>query len=114
MQIRNLSTLRIPKPLWRRLAASVGLAGVLPGAIKDRLGLYGSSRTLRVTVRPFSRVNEGEVTATGSYTFGHVTLYPCRRCNPASLTQVYLHELVHAWLHQYHEGLYEAWSSCEL
>jgi hypothetical protein len=50
---------------------------------------------------------------TGSYVFGRITLSPCRHCTPAFLTQVYLHELVHAWVDQFRPAL-AAWDSCPL
>jgi hypothetical protein len=89
----------------------MGLGGPLPGAIADDIGLY-SSKTLRLTVRPTRRALRGAVVTTGTYTPGKITLYPCTRCSVAFLTQVYLHELFHAWLHQFHPEVYHHHESC--
>jgi hypothetical protein len=50
----------------------------------------------------------------GRYSFGHIRLYPCPKCSGGFLTFIFLHELCHAWLDQYHEQLYEIYDSCGL
>ena len=113
MRIRNRSKIRIPVDLWKKIAATLGLAEALPQAINDELGMYGAVRSLRVSVnQPVPGRHENPKAVVGSYTFGHITLYPCPRCTPGFLTFVFLHELCHAWFHQYHERLYEAYDSC--
>jgi hypothetical protein len=101
MRFRNLSDMSLPTSLWKKLAAAFDLENVLPGAEPDDLGMYSCS-TLRMTVRPRRGVGS-EVVVTGTYTFGRINLRPCDHCTVGFLTQVYLHELVHAWLHQYRE-----------
>ena len=112
MQIRNLSTVRIPIALWHELAEPLKVAGKLPDAARDTVGMYGACTSLRVTVRPRRHVPAGEVTTTGFYTYGRISLFPCTHCTPGLMTQVFLHELVHAWCHQYHDQWYR--SSCDL
>lgn len=102
MRFRNLSDITLPKSIWTELAAAFDLDAVLPGTQADESEMYNCP-TLRVTVRPRRRVGSGDV-ITGTYTFGRINLRPCDHCTPAFLTQVYLHELVHAWLHQYREN----------
>jgi hypothetical protein len=89
------------------------VAGPLPGAVADSLGMY-PGKFLRITIHQERRVPSGRVVTTGSYTYGHIVLSPCTRCTPAFLTQVYLHELVHAWLHQYRPTLDIRIDSCAL
>jgi hypothetical protein len=112
MKIRNLSTVKIPTALWRAIAAEFQLDGKLPQAIADELGIYDKTKSLIVTVRPRRHVASGEVVTSGSYTYGRIALFPCTICTANFLTQVFVHELVHAWLDQYHPKLY--WSSCDL
>ena len=112
MQIRNLSTVRIPIALWHELAEPLKVAGKLPDAVRDTVRMYGARTSLCVTVRPRRHVPAGEITTTGFYTYGRISLFPCTHCTPGLMTQVFLHELVHAWCHQYHEDSY--WSSCDL
>jgi len=94
LRFRNLSGLALPKGLWRELAIIVGVGSTLRRAREDDLGMY-AGYALRVTVNPARERKEGNSLA-GSYTYGHIALYPCSRCNVAFLTEVYLHELVHA------------------
>ena len=114
MRFRNASEVPIPKRLWGELAKPLGLAAALPGATDDDLGMYGRSKTLRVTVRPERQVRDGAIVTTGSYTYGHITLSPCFHCTPAFLTQVFLHELTHVWLHQYRPELYGRADWCDI
>jgi hypothetical protein len=109
----NRSSLVVPKALWRELADAMGLGGILPGVIAGAGGLYSSS-TLRVTIHRERHIEAGKVVMTGLYTYGHITLSPCLHCTPAFLTQVYLHELAHAWLHQYHPSSYGRVDTCPL
>jgi hypothetical protein len=113
MRIRNLSALTLPVNLWRELAHTLLLDGTLPGAVADDIGMYTASGSLELTVRPRGPVAASEVVTTGDYTSGRVRLFPCPDCTVGSLTHVLLHELVHAWLHQYHEDLYYH-LSCDL
>jgi hypothetical protein len=105
MRFRNLSDLAIPKDLWTELAARLKLDAALPDAASAPAGLY-QCRSLRVTVRPRKHTVDGLIVITGTYTYGHVGLRPCVHCTPAFLTQVFLHELVHAWMHQYRDRFY--------
>jgi hypothetical protein len=114
MRFMNSSTLVLPKLLWSQLAGAMKLDGILPGAKSDELGMYGTVKSLRVTVRRERQVRKGQVVTTGSYTYGHVTLYPCPNCSVAFVTQVFIHELMHAWIHQYHSPLYSKSDTCEV
>lgn len=114
MRFRNTSQLPIPKRLWRELARPLGLTAALPGAEEDQQGMYGVAKTLRVTVRSEREVREGVVVETGSYTYGHITLAPCTHCTPAFLTEVLLHELAHAWVHQHRPTEYDQSDWCDL
>ncbi len=111
MRFRNLSSIVIDKGLWHALAESMKVGGRLPLALSDDIGIY-LGNTLRVTIRPERPRKPGSNTA--SRTCGHISLYPCPRCSAGFLTRLYLHELVHAWLQQYHEPFYLSWNSCEL
>jgi hypothetical protein len=113
MRIRNLSSIRLPRQLWRALAEEMGLASVLPLAVTDKYGLYDDRRSLRVLVNRQSlrRVVPAEIVV-GEYTLGRISLFPCPKCTAGFLTFVFLHELCHAWLHQNHEALYEEFESC--
>jgi hypothetical protein len=112
MQITNLSTIGIPRRFWQEIANELKVGGNLPDAVRDDLGMYGGCKSLRVCVRPRRRVTHSRVIMVGCYTYGRISLFPCTHCTAGFLTQVLLHELVHAWLHQYHDKLYFA--SCEL
>jgi len=112
MRIRNLSSIVIPVELWRSLADRMRVGGALPGALADSIGIYGKCKSLRVTAHQPRQSIPGEVVTVGTYTYGRIALFPCRICGAGFLTQVLIHELVHAWLHQYHDELYG--SSCEL
>ncbi len=113
MRFRNSSSLVIPWRLWTLLAAGMKMDDALPGALADTMHMYPST-TLRVTVHKERPVPAGRRVTTGSYAFGHIVLSPCANCTPGFLTQVYLHELVHAWLHQHEPELYTRWHSCHL
>ncbi len=112
MRLRNLSSRRLPRDLWFRLAALMGVGGTLPLAQVDDLGLYGACKSLRVTVRPVRRVEAGVKTVSASHTYGHISIAPCPACTVGALTHVFLHELVHAWLFQFHEPLHNSWNHC--
>lgn len=115
MRFRNLSSFTIPKDLWRSLASAMELSSVLPQALSDELGMYGEYRTLRITINPERvRGSQHSQVTLGSYTFGHISLFPCPNCTVGFLTHVLLHELHHAWLHQYHEVIYESVDSCRM
>ena len=114
MRIRNLSSLSIPSTLWHELANVMSLGEKLPGAIADDVGTYGNCQTLCVTVRPRRSVPANTVAKTGRYTYGRISLFPCRHCTAGSMTQVLLHELFHAWLHQYHDDFYTCHPHCDL
>jgi hypothetical protein len=112
MRVRNLSSIAIPVALWRELAYEMRVSGNLPGALADHIGIYRKCKTLCVTIHPRRRSISGEVVTVGAYTYGRISLFPCSICGAGFMTQVFIHELVHAWLHQYHEKIYA--SSCEL
>lgn len=115
MRYRNLSGHLIPKQLWTPIAEQMGLAGTLPQAIRNEYGLYDKCRVLRVSINVSTRrrVTEREIPV-GSYSTGRISLFPCHRCTAGFLTKVYLHELCHSWLEQFHEDLYDRFDSCEL
>ena len=113
MRFKKFASLVVPRVLWEELAGALCLDGPLPGALADDLGVY-ACKTLRVTIHRERRVPRGQVVTTGTYTYGHITLSPCIHCTTAFLTQVYLHELVHAWLHQHRPELYDRRDSCSL
>ncbi len=111
LRFRNLSGLTVPRTLWIELANGVGLGGALRRAVDDDLGLYVGSN-LRVTVNRMIERGDRNVVA-GTYTYGHISLYPCSTCNVAFLTEVYLHELVHAWVDEFREReVYDHWEAC--
>src|SRR5437867_4837020 len=112
MRFNNLSAFRVPTGLWRCLATAMSLDGVLPGTLTDERLVYGDYRTLRVTIRPQRRVHAGVMVISGRHTYGHISISPCTRCTLGSLTHVYLHELFHAWLFQYHRRSYTRWDHC--
>jgi len=75
--------------------------------------MYGARKTLQVTIKKEdpTRIDPGD-TIVGSYTFGKIEILPCPNCAAGFLTHIFLHELCHAWLHQYHEAVYEVEDSC--
>ena len=105
VRFRNLSKLKIPKPLWSSLAKIMGLGSTLPQSNRD-WEMYKPHRTLRITINPANKKKPKKGTMTGSYTYGHISFYPCPRCTIGLLTQVYLHELHHVWMDQYHRKTY--------
>lgn len=110
-----MARLTVPRPLWTHLAAGLKLHNTLPQAVHDLYGLYQTSKSLRVIINPRrNRGAPGKLVTLGHYTCGRISLFPCPRCSVGFLTTIYLHELFHAWLHQYHENLYERISSCAL
>jgi hypothetical protein len=96
--------------LWVELAKPLSLDSTLRQAELDDLGLY-TAKSLRVTVRP--QIHRAPDRPQGSYTYGHVTLYPCPSCSFAFLTLMYLHELFHAWLDDLDPELYLDWDHCD-
>jgi hypothetical protein len=104
MRFENHSRFLMPKELWHELADALALADALPRALVDGLGLY-SGKTLTIVVRP-ERAVAAAGDESGSYTYGRIRLRPCRRCTAGFLTEVYIHELIHAWCDQYRANLY--------
>lgn len=113
MRIRNFSGIAIPEELWYSFAECFGIGSLLPAVLLEP-DMYGRCKTLSVTIRRVRKRASKKQITTGDHTYGRITLYPCPHCSAASLTQVYLHELVHAWLFQYHQKLYQSWDSCGL
>ena len=109
MRFRNLSELRLDRWLWRELARPLGLHAALKGAMADDLGIY-SGKSLRITIRPRRTRERDHVAA--HYTYGHITIFPCPRCRIGWIVVAYLHELVHAWLHDKDSHLYGSWNHC--
>jgi hypothetical protein len=114
MRITNRSSLRIPLDLWRTMGNVFELDGTLPGAGNDEFGFYRRHKTLCVTILRRRHVPNGVEAVSGVYSFGRITLQPCQNCTPGFATKVFIHELVHAWLHQYRSKAYESWDSCPL
>jgi hypothetical protein len=112
MKIHNRSGLRIPRELWTTLAGTLALEGVLPGVSGQDAEMYDGHPGLRVYVASQRTVPKGVRVTCGTYSYGRIILYPCLRCTVGFLTHVFLHELVHAWIHQHHEALYEATDTC--
>ena len=109
MKFRNKSSLQIPSKLWNKLAKRMGLGKNLPQTNGERAFLYTTPdfhhpiRTLYVTVHKeqyFPKNNE--IVTTGEYGFGNIDLFPCLKCTYGFLTAIFLHELCHAWIEQYH------------
>ncbi len=105
MRFKNLSRKNIPKELWYSLAAGMNLNSVLPGSINDSY-MYGPYNKLSVRINPERNKPQGEIVECGAYTYGKIYLYPCCNCTIRFLTQVFLHELHHAWVHQYHPDIH--------
>jgi hypothetical protein len=112
MRITNRSSIAAPRRLWISLANEFNLLGPLPGVGTDEFGMYDRRRVLQVIIKRRQSVSGTDIVVIGDYCFGLIRLMPCHKCTVGFVTQVYLHELVHAWLHQYHPALYEAWDSC--
>jgi len=113
MRIRNYSKRAIPTALWKTLARRVGLGDVLPLAVTDEYGIYKERRSLALIVHRSRASEHGDTEATvGSYSLGRIRLLPCPRCSVGFLTFVFLHELCHAWIHQFHERIYEEDETC--
>ena len=111
MLIENKTNLIIPVDFWMSLAKKLGLSGVLPLSIEDEFGLYEDSNKLRVLVTEFgNNVTNHEVILV-SYTSGEIEIKACPRCTVSFLTYMLLDGLANAWLHQYHENLYERYNS---
>ncbi len=112
MRIINFSRLPVPRTLWSGLASALRLDAILPAAERDEFGFYKSRRQLAIVVRRSHHVPQGQTSITGTYCFGRIELRPCLNCTVAFLTRAYVHELVHAWLDQYHTDLYISTDSC--
>ena len=110
MRFRNLSNIKLDRVFWRELARPLGLHAALKGAISDDLGIY-SGKSLRITIRPRQLRRKDHSAA--HYTYGHISIFPCPRCRIGWLVVAYLHELVHAWLHDNDHKLYDSWNHCE-
>jgi len=105
MQIRNLSSIRVSVALWRAMADEMGVGGALPAATREPF-LYGKRKTLLTTIRPRRCKTNGVIVTVGYYTTGRINLFPCPSCSAGFITHELAHELIHAWLDQYHEELY--------
>jgi len=113
MRIRNYSHRVILAILWKTLAKGVGLGNVLPLAVADEYGIYKERRSLQLIVHRRRPAEHGDIEETvGSYSLGRIHLFPCQRCSTGFLTFVFLHELCHAWIHQFHERIYEDSETC--
>lgn len=114
MQFRNLSSVNVPKYLWRNIAKEMNVDKELPQAVEDGILLY-STKTLKVTINKLiERGGSGEQEVVlGSNTCGSISIYPCPRCTIGFLTITYLHEICHAWLLEYHEDIYDIYDTCE-
>ena len=115
MRIRNISNVHINKKIWRELCSFFGLVDILPGYLKDDLGMY-PHKYLNISIRERKKllIDEDGQVVTGSYTYGHIYLYPCKKCNFASLTHVLIHELYHCWLHQNYPMFYDRVEHCSV
>lgn len=116
MRWRDIGHVSLSRDLWHLLAARLGVDSVLPGAVHDELGMY-SAKTLLVGIKGRREPSTYNHPASGDYTYGHIRLFPCPRCQSAFLTHVYLDELYHARLHQYFPRLYDTvdhWRQADL
>lgn len=111
MRLRNSSSRRVPRKLWHTLAHAIGLGGRLPAADRDPIGMY-SNPVLLVRVRA-ERGRHGPGDSTAFYSYGSLSIKPCERCTVGFLTWVYLHELHHAFVEQFHEPLWKPSSDLE-
>lgn len=100
MRILNYTRGRVDRDLWRQVARELGLAGALPAAAGDDLGLY-SRKHLLVQVRP-APVGE----KAGWYCWGEIRIHRCRYCTAARLFWTFCHELTHAWFDSYRPERY--------
>jgi len=114
MRLRNLSTEKVPRELWHGAARMMGLGALLPQAGADDIGLYPRDGRLHVTVRPRRLNPRGLLVETGRYSSGKIRMSPCSRCSLAFLSEVFLHELFHAWLDQRNPSLYIDWDHCDV
>src|SRR5262245_16687538 len=104
MRFRSFNDEVIPRDLWFRLAEAMHLAGDLPEARPKDVDFicYGNQRRLRVSILKRSqRRRRDNDPIFGDYTYGYIRLMPCPHCTYAFMTRTYLHELFHAWVHQY-------------
>ena len=110
MRFRNLAEIDLDRSLWKELARPLRVHANLSGAIADDLGIY-CGKSLRVTIRP--RLTRHKDHSAAHYTYGHISIFPCPRCEVGWLVVAYLHELIHAWLHDTNVSLYDSWDHCE-
>jgi hypothetical protein len=73
---------------------------------------YGSRRLCVSVLKRSARRRKEVDPIFGDYTYGCIRLMPCLHCTYAFMTRTYLHELFHAWAHQYHNALYDRWDHC--
>ena len=112
MKFRNLSSITVPKELWRRIAQALNLDKDLPKAEEDGVLLYVHKRLRVIINKSIDRGSEKQEVILGSYSCGRISLFPCPRCTNGFLTLTYLHEICHAWLSQFHEDLYDECDTC--
>jgi len=114
MKVHNLSGKQIPRRLWHHLASKMGLGKHLPLATHDDLGLYPAHGTLDVKIRPVLKHPQETPVTSGYYSCGRIVILPCPSCTGAFLTHLFLHELFHAWIDQYHNELYDSQTCCDV
>ncbi len=106
------ATITIDRALWRDLSRPMGLARALPDALDNSLQMYTSRRLLVKLTCTSQHHDHSSNTAVGTYSFGRIELFECPGCTFAYVTWVLLHELFHAWAHQYHEDFFETVEHC--
>ncbi|MBI4748450.1 MAG: hypothetical protein HY774_08160 [Acidobacteria bacterium] len=114
MLVQNLSSRHISRGVWTSLATSLRLNGILPGGLIDEIGMYRNHQQLFVKVYKEVHHPPGVTVTNGTYSYGEITLHPCFHCTFGFLTFTLLHELIHAWVHQFHPHLYDGWDSCQI
>jgi hypothetical protein len=113
MRIRNLSPKSIYSRLWHLLAEDMKLSRELPLVSEDP-EMYPTHKRLLVTIRPYRTHPPSEVVVSGYYSFGRIVLLPCKQCSSGFLTHLYLHELFHAWVDQFHQSFYDSVDHCQM
>jgi hypothetical protein len=111
MRFTNRTQVTVPRRFFVALAEALGLAGALPGALRDDIGMY-SENSLTVGIRKLPETDDARSVTSGWYTYGEIRLYACPDCTLGSLTHTFLHELAHAWLHQFEESTYDLAPHC--
>ena len=110
MKIFNRSKIKCNKILWHTVAGALGLNGTLRDAdLLDR-------KELTVVIQKEEQRKNKDELFYGNYTLGRIDIFPCHQCAPGTIFITFLHELGHAWLHEYHEQCYfENWTEefCE-